>query len=52
MTASLADFVEAHRRALLLVILSFALAGFLSIFRLPIALFPSNRFPAHCYFGR
>jgi multidrug efflux pump subunit AcrB len=45
MTASLADFVEAHRRALLLVILSFALAGFLSIFRLPIALFPQTDFP-------
>src|SRR6266511_5721432 len=45
MTTPLADFVEAHGRALLLVILSFALAGSLFIFRLPIALFPQTDFP-------
>ena len=40
MTGRLADFVEAHGRALLLIALSFALAGIIFIFRLPI----SNRF--------
>jgi multidrug efflux pump subunit AcrB len=45
MTTRLGDFVEAHGRALLLVILSFALAGLLFLFRLPIALFPQTDFP-------
>ena len=45
MTGRLADFVEAHGRALLLIALSFALAGVIFIFRLPIAIFPQTDFP-------
>ena len=45
MTAHVADFVAAHSRALLLIVLSFALAGGLFIFRLPIAIFPETNFP-------
>src|SRR5437660_11602212 len=45
MTGRLADFVEAHGRALLLIVLSFALAGIIFIFRLPIAIFPQTDFP-------
>jgi len=45
MTARLGDFVEAHGRALFLVVMSFALAGVLFIFELPIAIFPQTDFP-------
>jgi CzcA family heavy metal efflux pump len=45
MTGRLADFVEAHGRALLLIVASFALAGIIFIFRLPIAIFPQTDFP-------
>jgi len=45
MTERLANFVEAHGRALLLIVLSFALAGIIFIFRLPIAIFPQTDFP-------
>lgn len=45
MTARLADFVQAHGRALVLVVLSFALAGLILMFRIPIAIFPQTDFP-------
>ena len=45
MTAALARFVEAHGRAILLVVLSFAIAGALFIFRLPVSIFPQTDFP-------
>ena len=45
MTSRLADFVNAHGRALILIFLSFALAGLVFLFRLPIALFPQTDFP-------
>jgi CzcA family heavy metal efflux pump len=45
MTAALARFVEAHSRAMLLVVLSFALAGAVFLFRLPISIFPQTDFP-------
>src|SRR6266511_2345631 len=45
MTSRLADFADAHGRALILIFLSFALAGLVFSFRLPIALFPQTDFP-------
>ncbi len=45
MTSRLAHFVEAHGRALLLIVLSFALAGLILVFRLPISIFPQTDFP-------
>src|SRR5919202_832870 len=45
MTAAVGDFVEAHGRALVLIVLSFALAGAFFIFRLPISIFPQTDFP-------
>jgi CzcA family heavy metal efflux pump len=45
MTSSLAKFVDVHGRALVLVFLSFALAGLVFIFRTPISLFPQTDFP-------
>jgi CzcA family heavy metal efflux pump len=45
MTSRLAKFVDVHGRALVLVFLSFALAGLVFIFRLPIAIFPQTDFP-------
>src|SRR5262245_60415866 len=45
MTSRLADFVAAHGLALILIFLSFALAGLVFLFRLPIALFPQTDFP-------
>ncbi|MGD0201437.1 MAG: efflux RND transporter permease subunit [Bryobacteraceae bacterium] len=45
MTARLAGFVEAHGRALVLIVLSFALAGVVFLFQLPIAIFPQTDFP-------
>lgn len=45
MTSALAEFVDAHGRALVLIFLSFALAGLVFLFRLPISLFPETDFP-------
>ena len=45
MTERLSEFVQAHARAMLIVVLSFALAGITFIFRLPIAIFPETDFP-------
>ncbi len=45
MTSHLADFVDRHGRALVLVFISFALAGLVFIFRTPISLFPQTDFP-------
>ena len=45
MTKSLAQFVDIHGRALVLIFLSFALAGLVFTFRTPIALFPETNFP-------
>jgi multidrug efflux pump subunit AcrB len=45
MTTALANFVDAHGRALVLIFLSFALAGLFFTFRLPISLFPETDFP-------
>jgi hypothetical protein len=45
MTARLGDFIEAHGRALVLIVLSFALAGAVFLFQLPIAIFPQTDFP-------
>ncbi|MFN8009439.1 MAG: efflux RND transporter permease subunit [Terriglobia bacterium] len=45
MTSHLADFVEAHGRAFILIVLSLALAGLILVFRLPIAIFPQTDFP-------
>ncbi len=45
MTARLAEFVQAHGRALVLVVLSFALAGVVFLFQLPVAIFPQTDFP-------
>jgi len=44
-SARLAEFVEAHGRALVLVVLSFALAGVVFMFGLPISIFPQTDFP-------
>ena len=45
MTERLAGFVEAHSRAMLLLVLSFSLAGILFMFRLPVSIFPQTDFP-------
>lgn len=45
MTGALARFVQAHGRAVALVVLAFAAAGLLFIFELPIAIFPQTDFP-------
>ena len=45
MTSGVAKFVDLHGRALVLIFLSFALAGLVFVFRTPIALFPSTDFP-------
>jgi len=44
-TSRVADFVQAHGRGLVLVILSFALAGVLLIPGIPISIFPQTDFP-------
>ncbi len=41
----LANFVQAHGRAMALVILSFALAGLVFMFQLPVSIFPQTDFP-------
>ncbi len=45
MTGWLAGFVRAHARAMIVIVLSFALAGAVSILKLPIAIFPQTDFP-------
>ena len=45
MTERLAGFVEAHGRAMALIVLSFCLAGVLFIFGLPVSIFPQTDFP-------
>ena len=45
MSGGLARFVEAHGRAILLVVLSFALAGIAFLFDIPVAIFPQTDFP-------
>ena len=45
MTSSLADFALRHGRALVLVALSFALAGIMLIPQIPISIFPQTDFP-------
>jgi CzcA family heavy metal efflux pump len=44
-TARLAEFVQAHARAMVIIVLSFALAGTAFLFRLPVAIFPQTDFP-------
>jgi CzcA family heavy metal efflux pump len=44
-TARLAEFVQAHARAMVIIVLSFALAGVAFTFNLPIAIFPQTDFP-------
>ena len=45
MTAGVASFVQAHGRAMVLVLLSFALAGLVLLFQIPISIFPQTDFP-------
>ena len=45
MTDRLAHFVQAHARAMVVIVLSFALAGIAFMFRLPVAIFPQTDFP-------
>jgi CzcA family heavy metal efflux pump len=45
MTGALAGFVQAHGRALVLVVLAFALAGLVLMFQIPISIFPQTDFP-------
>lgn len=45
MTQHLARFVQAHARAMVIIVFSFALAGAAFLFRLPIAIFPQTDFP-------
>ena len=45
MTERIAAFVEAHGRAMALIVLSFCLAGIVFMFRLPISIFPQTDFP-------
>jgi multidrug efflux pump subunit AcrB len=45
MTARLAEFVKAHGRALMLVILSIAVAGAAMIPSIPVSIFPETNFP-------
>jgi CzcA family heavy metal efflux pump len=44
-SGSLGDFVDANRRAMVLIVASFALAGSFFVFRLPISIFPQTDFP-------
>ncbi|MEO8025483.1 MAG: efflux RND transporter permease subunit [Bryobacteraceae bacterium] len=45
MTSAIAGFVEDHGRAILLVVLSFAIAGSVFLFQLPVSIFPQTDFP-------
>jgi len=44
-TGRLSEFVQAHARAVVVIVFSFALAGIAFIPRLPIAIFPQTDFP-------
>jgi CzcA family heavy metal efflux pump len=44
-TSRLGEFVEGHGRALILLVVSFALAGLVFIFRIPVSIFPQTDFP-------
>jgi multidrug efflux pump subunit AcrB len=45
MTDRIAHFVESHGRALVIVFLTLALAGFVFTFQTPISIFPQTDFP-------
>jgi len=45
MTSRLAEFVQSHGRALVLVILSVAVAGAAMIPSIPVSIFPETNFP-------
>ncbi len=45
MTGQLGDFVHGQSRALIAVVISFALAGVIFLFQLPISIFPQTDFP-------
>ena len=45
MTGRLSQFVQAHARAMVIIVLSFALAGVVFTTKLPIAIFPQTDFP-------
>lgn len=45
MSGGLALFVRAHGRAILLIVLSLAVAGLVFMFNLPVAIFPQTDFP-------
>ena len=45
MTGRLADFIRAHGRGLVLIILSFAVAGAFMIPSIPVSIFPETNFP-------
>ncbi|MCZ2156736.1 MAG: efflux RND transporter permease subunit [Bryobacterales bacterium] len=45
MTGRLAQFVQAHARAMAIIVLAFALAGGVFTFQLPVAIFPQTDFP-------
>lgn len=45
MSRSLAAFVQAHGRALVLVVASLSIAGLLFLFRLPVSILPQTDFP-------
>jgi CzcA family heavy metal efflux pump len=43
--SKIADFVEAHGRAMVLIVLAFVMSGLFFIFKLPISIFPQTDFP-------
>ncbi len=45
MNSRLSGFVQAHARAMVIIVLAFAMAGTAFLFRLPIAIFPQTDFP-------
>ncbi len=45
MSPRLAQFVQGHARAMVVLVLTFALAGIAFIFKLPISIFPQTDFP-------
>ncbi len=45
MTQAVAGFIQAHGRALVLVVVSMALAGLILTFQIPISIFPQTDFP-------
>ena len=52
MTARLGEFVEAHGRAMVLIILTFAFAGVVFLFGLPTSIFPQTDFPRVVILGQ